>query len=217
MFHLNSLFTPSICPRSYQNSVGVLSAEGKGDAVNEKLDGLCERHRRASPVVVLHGHVERLQPLLPGTQSHQLVHTRALEVKLAAVKGAVVRVTRGGARGVTDGCAGSLSVYQRANLLGGAGGLAAVYQTQGGIAFAETTALLVGPEALAWFVVAALVGAPTPFLRHADATAESITLVTHTGLNTVTGANLSLVRKWTGGLARAGAFFVMAMTWTVHS
>lgn len=117
-FHLISLFILYICPHSYQNSVGVLSAEGKSDAVNEKLDGLCERHRHASPMVVLHGHVERFQSLLPGTQSHQLVRTRALEVKLAAVKGAVVRVTRGRARGATGGCAGSLSVYQGANLLG---------------------------------------------------------------------------------------------------
>lgn len=93
----------------------------------------------------------------------------------------------------------------------------AFHQTQGGIAFTETTTLLIGPEALAWFVVAALVGAPACFLRHADTTAESITLVTHTALHTVKGANLSLVRKWTRWLARAGTFFIMAMTWTVHS
>uniref|UniRef100_A0A3B4Z002 Uncharacterized protein n=1 Tax=Stegastes partitus TaxID=144197 RepID=A0A3B4Z002_9TELE len=140
----------------------VFSADGESDVIDGELDGPRVGHGFASPVVVLHGHLERHQPGLLRAQSHQLIHTRALEVELAAVEGAVVRVARGGARGVTDGSAGAHSVHHGAFLFGRARGLSARHHAQGGIALTEATADLISPEVLARLVVAALIGTTRP-------------------------------------------------------
>uniref|UniRef100_A0A3Q2QLT7 Secreted protein n=1 Tax=Fundulus heteroclitus TaxID=8078 RepID=A0A3Q2QLT7_FUNHE len=114
-------------------------------------------HGPASPVVILHRHVEGYQTGPLGAQSGQQVLASPLEVVLAAVKGAVVRVTRGRATGVADGPAGALSVDYGALLVGGAGCLAARHHAQGGVALTQATATLVGPELLARLVIAALI------------------------------------------------------------
>lgn len=78
---------------TYQDPVGVFSADGEGDVIYGELDSPCVGHSLASPVVVLHSHLERHKPGLLRANSHQLIHTRALEVKPTAIKSPVVRVT----------------------------------------------------------------------------------------------------------------------------
>uniref|UniRef100_A0A671TVH0 Uncharacterized protein n=1 Tax=Sparus aurata TaxID=8175 RepID=A0A671TVH0_SPAAU len=101
----------------------VFSADGEGDVIYGELDSPCVGHGLASPVVVLHSHLERHKPGLLRAQSHQLIYTRALEVKPMAIK----------TRGVTNGSAGTLSIHHSAPLLGRAGRLAAGHHAQGRI------------------------------------------------------------------------------------
>lgn len=84
---------PYFCIHTYQDLVGVFSADGEGDVIYGELDSPCVGHGLASPVVVLHSHLERHKPGLLRAQSHQLIYTRALEVKPMAIKSPVVRVT----------------------------------------------------------------------------------------------------------------------------
>uniref|UniRef100_A0A3Q1GUT8 Uncharacterized protein n=1 Tax=Acanthochromis polyacanthus TaxID=80966 RepID=A0A3Q1GUT8_9TELE len=129
------------------------------DIIDGELDRPGVGHGFASPVVILHSHLERHQSRLLRAQSHQLIHARALEVVLTAVEGAIVRVARGRARGVADGSAGAHSIHHGTFLFGRAGGLAAYHHAQGRVALTQATAGLISPEVLTWLVVAALVGA----------------------------------------------------------
>lgn len=78
---------------TYQDFVRVFSAYGESDAIYGKFDGACVGHGLASPVVILHSHLERHQPRLLRAKPCQLIYTRALEIIPAAIKSAVVRVT----------------------------------------------------------------------------------------------------------------------------
>ncbi|CAG6015676.1 unnamed protein product, partial [Menidia menidia] len=201
---------------TYQNLAGIFSADGKSDAMNGQSDGSCVGHGLASPVVVLHGDVERHQPGLLGAQTNQLINTRPLEVVPAPIKGAVVWIPGGCARAVADRSAGTLPVQQRAFLVGRAGSLSAGHHAQSCVTHAQATASLVRPELLARLVVAALVRAAARFGGHTGAGAEDVTFVTNTGLLTGTLTLLLFLREWAGWLAGAGTVFIVAVTLAFH-
>lgn len=194
----------------------MISAQSDGDAINRKLDSLCEGHRLASQVVILHCYIERFKCRIISAQAHQLIHTCALEVKPATIKSPVVWVTIGRACGVTDGYAGWFPIHHTASFIGGARSLLACDHTQLCVTLASATTSLISPKALACLVVAAFIGTATCFSRHTDACTEYITPVTHTAFHTVPGANLWLIREWTGWLAWTGTITIVAVTWTVH-
>uniref|UniRef100_A0A3Q3BQ34 Uncharacterized protein n=1 Tax=Haplochromis burtoni TaxID=8153 RepID=A0A3Q3BQ34_HAPBU len=101
---------------TYQDFVRVFSAYGESDAIYGKIDGACVGHGLASPVVILHSHLERHQPRLLRAKPYDVL-AGPLEVIVVPIKRVVVRVAPGPAGACVFGDARSLALLNSACLL----------------------------------------------------------------------------------------------------
>uniref|UniRef100_A0A3Q2CH03 Uncharacterized protein n=1 Tax=Cyprinodon variegatus TaxID=28743 RepID=A0A3Q2CH03_CYPVA len=142
---------------THQDLVGVLFAYGESNPINGNLNSLCVGHSLASPVFILHSHIEGHHPSLLRAHSSQLILACPHEIILVAIEGTIVRVTRRSACGVADRPAGTLSLKYCAFLISRTRGFPARHHTKGCVTHTQATASLIGPELLSWLVVTALI------------------------------------------------------------